>query len=1126
MKEVGEQKMRSMRRWIATAVFLLSLALYALTAEPTASYWDCPEYVTTAARLEPGHPPGNPVWMLTARVFTMLAPSAQAQAYMVNLMSGVCSAVAVLLLFLTLTIFIRRLVVPPEHGGKFTPRQTLMILGGSLCGSLCLAVSDTFWFSAIEAEVYAMSAMLTALSLWLTFLWGENMGKPYASRYLVLTAYVTGLAIGVHQLNLLTLPVSALVILFYRRDNLRPGMLIMAMAASLVAIAAVLFGMMPAALALAGKLELLAVNTFHLPMHSGVLAYAAVTIAVLIATAAVTNGEKRRILSLTLTALALWLCGLLSFGGNAAVGAAICALLLAAGIMCRRRISMAVCNITVWSAAMLFLGYCSYSLIMIRGAAAPPMNQGAPGNIFALQSYIHRDQYGSDPLLYGPTPYSKPLYVEDMAKDSVTGRMTASYTRPFRYGGKTVYHPMPDSTGRMQYSGMLVGQKMRYPPELNMWFPRIYSPDPDDIETYSGWAGMTRENMDTVEVSYAVDSAGNAVGKYDNLTGKRTKETGLRPTYWQNLAMLGGYQMSYMYFRYLLWNFVGRQNEVYAQGESDAGNFITGIAPVDELMLGDISKMPDDIGRGNPGHHAYWLLPLLLGIVGIAYQFARSRRQFAVTLLLFILTGVAIVVYLNQTPGQPRERDYSFVGSFYAWCIWIGIGATSLIEAALSAWGGRRRRAVRRPLAAALVLAVVATPVIMLAENLPDHNRAGRTITRDIALNIVNPLPQNAILFMNGDNYTFPLWYIQETEGVRTDIRTINLAYIATPWYIAQLAMPTDGGKPVKLSIPPEKLNAVAMQAYNTVDIGCGTADAREALHRLFREKPTPGKRLCIAADRLRFAVPGAADSVTVDLRSVAGGRSSLRLKKLMILDIIANNADLRPVCWIAVLGDDDKAGLAAYTHREGLSRILGVTDEYTSASRTANIILGRFNDCGVCRAHYIDVPGRMQVNLIRHLMASTALQLLDRDSVPADRNKALRLAQLSQQWFPSSIVPYTSNRSGGVTYSNGGELARIYHKLWELTGNDAYRREAERLAYAELERCASYSRYLSSLSPRYRRYTKATTRLSRNTLYESVQILMDLGVDSLRIVNSPVLRGIDVQRHRDIWLKTIESQQ
>ena len=245
-----------------------------------------------------------------------------------------------------------------------------------------------------------------------------------------------------------------------------------------------------------------------------------------------------------------------------------------------------------------------------------------------------------------------------------------------------------------------------------------------------------------------------------------------------------------------------------------------------------------------------------------------------------------------------------------------------------------------------------------------------------------------------------------------------------------------------------------------------------------------------------------------------------------MILDIIANNADLRPVCWIAVLGDDDKAGLAAYTHREGLSRILGVTDEYTSASRTANIILGRFNDCGVCRAHYIDVPGRMQVNLIRHLMASTALQLLDRDSVPADRNKALRLAQLSQQWFPSSIVPYTSNRSGGVTYSNGGELARIYHKLWELTGNDAYRREAERLAYAELERCASYSRYLSSLSPRYRRYTKATTRLSRNTLYESVQILMDLGVDSLRIVNSPVLRGIDVQRHRDIWLKTIESQQ
>ncbi|HBC21291.1 MAG TPA: hypothetical protein DC009_04225, partial [Porphyromonadaceae bacterium] len=392
--------------------------------------------------------------------------------------------------------------------------------------------------------------------------------------------------------------------------------------------------------------------------------------------------------------------------------------------------------------------------------------------------------------------------------------------------------------------------------------------------------------------------------------------------------------------------------------------------------------------------------------------------------------------------------------------------------------------------------------------------------------NIVNPLPKDAIMFINGDNYTFPLWYIQETEGVRTDIRTVNLAYIAQPWYIAQLAMPTDGGKPVKLSIPAEKLNAVAMQAYNTVDIGSGTADARDALHRLFREKPTPGKRLCIAADSLRFAIPGAADSVTVDLRSVAGGRSSLRLKKLMILDIIANNAGIRPVCWIAALGDDDKAGLAAYTHREGLSRILGITDEYTSASRTADIIINRFNDCGVSSAHYVDVPGRMQVNVIRHLMASTALHLLDRDSLPSDRERALRLAQLSRKWFPSEIVPHASNITGGVTYSNGGELARIYLRLWKLTGNDTYRREATQLAYAELERCAAYSRYLSALSPRYRRYTKATTRLARNTLYESVQTLMDLGVDSLQIVNSPILRGIDIQRHRDIWMKTLEKQQ
>lgn len=1082
MQTVTDHKFRTITRWTAAVIFLLSALLYALTAEPTVSYWDCPEYVTTAARLEPGHPPGNPVWTLTARIFTLLVPAPQYAALAVNIMSGICSAVAVMLLFLTLCILIRKLIVPSGQEGYLARRQTFITLAGSLCGAAALAVSDTFWFSATEAEVYAMSVMLTALTFWLAFRWGEAVGRPNSSRYLVLIAYITGLAIGVHQLNLLVLPALALIVVFYVRDSLRPGVLAAVMLASLVIIAAVLFAMMPGVLDLAGKFEIFAVNTLALPLHSGTLIYVFLTLAALIAAALLTGSDRHKSLSLVISAFAIWLCGLLSFGGAPLVGAILCLAILIPSLIFRRRFSMIPLNITMWCAAMLFTGYCSYALIIIRGAANPPLNTGAPSDIFALTSYLHRDQYGGAPLLYGPTPYSQPLYEETVTRDE-NGKPQYRYTSFHRDTTAVRYSPVPGPDGRPVYRVSSCIEKLAYPPELNMWFPRIYSGNPDDIESYAGWTGMTADNMTRVRASAAIDSAGNYIGRFDPDSARHVKKKVLRPTYLQNLSMFAGYQMSYMYFRYLLWNFAGRQNDVYGQGEADAGNFITGFDALDALMLEHPEKMPPDIGRDNPGHHEYYLLPLLLGIIGLAYQCARSRRQFAIVLLFFILTGVAIVVYLNQTPGQPRERDYSFVGSFYAWCIWIGMGACFLAEEAASLWSATRRRMLRRPVAVVLMLAVVAVPVVMAVENFPDHDRSGRYATRDYALNMLEPLPKNAVIFVNGDNFTFPLWYLQEVEGKRPDVRTVNLAYTATPWYVLQLAVPGPGSPALKLGIPAEKMNLPALTRYLVVNIGHGTADARTAIGRLFSTTPLPDKRPTIAADSLRLPMPGGNDSVTVSLRDVSGGKSYIRLDRLIMLSIIAHNTD-RPIYWQSSIGDHNFLTLKSQTTPEALNRRLSGraaalgTD---SLMRTARIILKHFRGGNLNEARFADMPARWQALSMREMTLSTAVSLL-KTSLPGDSvriDAARRLLLFADKAFPADKVPLTAHKSADTECTTD---AALFSEAWGLfysrTGRPEYLNLSRRYAATDARIRRQYSDYINALSPRYRQYTKTSTRL------------------------------------------------
>lgn len=1101
------------KRLTALIIFIASLALYVLTAEPTASYWDCPEYVTTAARLEPGHPPGNPFWTLTARIFTLFAPAPQYQALTVNIMSALCSAIAATLLFLTLVMLLSRLFgierdpcIPRTRAGS--------ILAGSAVGAIVLAVSDTFWFSAIEAEVYAFSVMLTALTFWLTLLWAERRREPGSIRYLILVAYITGLSIGVHQLNLLCLPALALIVVFAVRANLRPLTLTVAMVASLLAIAAILYGMMPASLELAARCELIAVNDCGLPLNSGVALYALLTLLLLVVAALLWSSKAPAWLAVLLSIAAIWLSGLPSFGGFPLVGgifvglAAIC--LLAMRLM-RRRVNRLLCAASLWGAAFLFLGFCSYGIILIRGAANPPMNQGAPSDIFALTAYIQRDQYGEAPLVYGHTPQSKFLYEEVITTDTLTGERHVSYPRYYGEPVEPAYFPV-DSAGRLRYLPLPRQPKYRYAPELNMWFPRIYSTAPADSDSYRGWCGMTRETMVPVEVSFAVDSTGKAVGRLDILTGERTRETAYRPTYLQNFSMLAGYQMSYMYMRYLMWNFVGRQNEVYAQGEPDAGNFITGFYPLDDMMTGNSRLLPPDIGADNEGHHVYFLLPLILGVAGIACQYSRGkrgRRQLAVTALLFILTGVAIVIYLNQTPGQPRERDYSFVGSFYAFAIWIGTGA-----AALLLWAFRRLRAPKiwqKILPLFAIALVAATPIIMLAENYPDHDRSRRTLTPDAAYNALAALPKDAMLFVNGDNFIFPLWYLQETEGVRTDVRIVNLSYLSTPWYIMQLRLPSSGATPPRLSIPEKFMNPRDLNRFAAVNIGYGTRDAAEALAELFAVLPPDGTRPKINADSLRLAIPGSqADSITVSLRDIASGSSFIRLNRLIMLDLIASNPE-RGIFWSTALPKADRLTLDRESFGHGLTLRYGAPADRDTLGEAYNLITGtfRFGNLDAKKRMYVDQPGRQQVMLLRRYIARTAAGLLDRNA-PGDALRARQVADLSRAKLPPSAVPYSAILEEQTLHAEALDLAEIYLRISEITGDATARQTALQMSREEALRAAAYTRYLTSLTSRYRNYTKSRTRLNREALTYAMELYVRAGGDTALLRRHEAMKGID----------------
>lgn len=1017
-------------RHIATwTVFLCALLTYLLTLEPDASLWDCPEYLVTASLLEIGHPPGNPLWTLTARMFSLLGASdPRAIAICVNASSAIFTAGASALLASVMFIILR--ILPGSHR---KPYITSLV---SSAAALTFAWSDSPWFSAVEAEVYAMSLFLTALTVRLMLGWAFIRNRKRRGRQILLIIYLLGLSIGVHQLNLLVIPALVLIWLF-RSYHRRTGFWRITCVILLggAAVGVILLGFMPGMLFLAGRMELLCVNTLHFPIHSGVWIF---------------------------WGLVLILSIILGLGS--------------------RRSRHYGLQVLAWCPTMLTIGFSVYMLLLVRSAANPPMNEASPSDIFSLAEYLNRDQYGKVPLLYGRTPYSRPMRKERIRPDG-----TPDYSELARKIKSPRYLPDPDGKSYRHYSDV---SKLSYTPELNMWLPRMTSSLQADIDCYSDWAGMEPDNMVGVEVSYALDSLNTPVGKL-NPDGTRSCEMELRPTYLQQLRYLLGYQIGYMYFRYLLWNYSGRQNDRFATGEAEHGNFLTGIPLIDDAMLGPQNLMPAEIGSENRGRNIFYMIPLLIGIIGMIWlqqQGRIGRRANTVITVLFLMTGLAIVLYLNQSPREVRERDYSFLGSFWAYALWIGAGLYGLISIVIKRISSYfHKKLSRRSLIVCAGFIPLLLPIWMLCENYDDHDRSGRRFTTDFAANLLESLDRNAILFTNGDNFTFPLWWAQEVVGIRRDVTVVNTAYLATPWYVCQLMQDAPGeefgmprrGLMMQASDTTIRYGAFASNPYRRTEVipshtdTLAAIDAIEALRGRYGDPENyrfPGM--------LRLSNPFssvAGDSIYIRSQAVASGSGFIGQRQLAALDIIASNLSdtaPRPVYWLASLTSSDYAGFYPFTTRTLHTRRLVYADTLYEESRQylldRDLQAARANRSGKTGGKiYADATVGPHITTQRLGLIRLGQRLLR----AGRKEEALEVARIIMRDHPHTDWEFQiCNESEGALFE-GAALAELLLSSSSAAGADsaAVRKEGLDLLYRERSRHAEWEAYYNSLPPRLR---------------------------------------------------------
>ena len=703
--------------WIT---FLIAATVYCLTIEPTASFWDCPEFITTGYKLEVGHPPGAPFFMLTANLFTQFVSDPAQVAKMVNYMSALMSAACILFLFWSITHLVRKLVVKDEN--NITTSQLITIIGSGLVGALVYTFSDTFWFSAVEGEVYAFSSLFTALVFWLILKWEDVADQPHSDRWIILIAYLTGLSIGVHLLNLLCLPAIVLVYYYKKNPQANAKGSLLALLGSGLLVAAVLYGIVPGVVKVGGWFELLFVNSMGMPFNTGVIFYIIILAAAIIWGVYESYTERSRkrmnlsfLLTVALLGIPFYGHGISSILIGLVVLAALAAYLFASKLNTKYQISSRTMNTALLSIMMIMIGYSSYALIVIRSTANTPMDQNSPEDIFTLGEYLGREQYGTRPLFYGPAFSSR------VALDKEDG-----YCVPREAESTTKYVRKEKKSAEEKDSYVEIPGRVEYEYAQNMIFPRMYS---------SQHANQYKQWMDIKGYDVAYDQCGEMV--MVNM-----------PNQWENIKFFFSYQLNFMYWRYFMWNFAGRQNDIQGSGEIEHGNWITGFKFIDNLLVGNQDLMPQDL-KNNKGHNVFYCLPLLLGIIGLLWQAYRGQRgvqQFWVVFFLFFMTGIAIVLYLNQTPSQPRERDYAYAASFYAFAIWVGMGVAGIVRL-LQEYGKMKEL----PAAIITSVACLMVPIQMAGQTWDDHDRSDRYVCRDFGQNYLMSLQEsgNPIIFTN-----------------------------------------------------------------------------------------------------------------------------------------------------------------------------------------------------------------------------------------------------------------------------------------------------------------------------------------------------------------------------------------
>ena len=1056
--------------WVA---FVIAAFVYCSTIEPTASFWDCPEFITTAYKQEIGHPPGAPFFMLLGNFFTHFASDATQVAKMVNTMSALLSAVCILFLFWTITHLARKLII--SDWKEMTTSKLIAIEASGMVGALIYTFSDTFWFSAVEGEVYAFSSAFTAVVFWLILKWEDHADEPHSDRWLVLIAYMTGLSIGVHLLNLLCIP--AIVLVYYYKKvphaNLKGSLL--ALILSFAVVVAVLYGVVPGIITVGGWFELFFVNVLGCPFNTGEIVYIICLVAAVIwgiyeTYNATDKNVKRQNIAFI---LGFGMLGIPFYGyGWSAVicGVIVMAILwfvlgykrkqeVATGVdettgITKKKmqllplVSARIKNTALLCMLMLMIGYSSYALIVIRSSANPPMDQNSPEDIFTLGSYLSRDQYGDRPLFYGQA------YTSQVALQ-VEGNMC----KPEMKEGAPVYQRKEKATADEKDSYFIVSHKNKYQYAQNMFFPRMY--DAAHAQAYEDWMG----GVDGTEVPY--DRCG------ENIMVKV-------PSQVDNIRFFLSYQCNFMYWRYFMWNFAGRQNDIQGNGEPEHGNWITGFSFIDDSLYGDQSKLPDDL-KNNKGHNVFYCMPLILGLIGLFWQawYTRKRKvikngkeveeilpvgiqQFWVVFFLFFMTGLAIVIYLNQTPMQPRERDYAYAGSFYAYAIWCGLGVLAIIDLL-------KKKAKLSSTAISAIVAVITllVPIQMASQTWDDHDRSNRYTCRDFGQNYLMSLQEkgNPIIFTNGDNDTFPLWYNQEVEGVGTDARVCNLSYLQTDWYIDQMKRPAYNSPSVPITWP--RLDFCSgTNEYVTVEPGAKQQILEfykqdpEAAKKQFGDEPfelknvlkywvrsknpdlhiIPTDTLYVTIDKEAVKKSGmmmASDTIPDKMVISLAGKTALYKGDLMMLEMIAQCNWVRPIYVALTVGEENYMNLGDNFVQEGLvNRITPFTTNKPGAKnfdteKAYHNIMTRFKFGNLKqKGLYIDETTMRMCYTHRRLLAQTALQLLSEHK----NKKAIDILKKADVEIPDYNVPI-DYMSGGLDMARGWILAGQKQKAAEYVG-------------------------------------------------------------------------------------------